>query len=189
MGQESLEAGPSARRWSGVQPGKGAEAVDAIEMLEAQHRAVEGLFRALSWGPRGTKLRDKLSELAAMVLLHDAIESRLFYPAARAAAAETEQELRRSLEDHLDVKRVLATVMAANPSDLDLLPQVEELEGLLEEHVIEEEHELFPRVRRLMSRDRLLALGQQMAATMAELQQQGDLPQRLLAGTDQPAQV
>jgi hypothetical protein len=163
--------------------------MDAIEMLEAQHRALDGLFLAVHRRSNANDLRVQLGALADMVLLHDAIESRHFYPAARAAMAATEQELRRSLAEHLDVKWVLATVLEADPSDRDLFPELEELEGLLEAHMIEEELELFPRVRRLIGRDHLLALAQEMAATMAELQQSGDLRRDLIAATDQPAQT
>ena len=73
-------------------------------------------------------------------------------------------------------------VCAPSADDCD-----EPLAGLLEDHVMEEEHELFPRVRELMDREQLLGIAQEMLATMAELQQRGDRGASTMARTEHPA--
>ena len=73
-------------RRGGVQPGHGAEPIDALEMLESQHRAVEELFFDLSrQGRDGADFRETFIELADMIAMHDTIETRHFYPAVKAA--------------------------------------------------------------------------------------------------------
>jgi len=159
---------------------------DAIEMLEAQHRALEALFRVITERSPEKELWRTFSKLARMLLLHDAIETRHLYPAVRAASPDRAADVLRYLDQHRDIKRVLGLLFDAKPSDQDLVPEMEQLEGLVEEHVIEEERELFPRVRALMSHEQLVAMAQDMAATMAELQAHGDLHASGLGQADQP---
>jgi hemerythrin superfamily protein len=164
-----------------------AEPIDALAMLESQHRAVEELFLELDKGRDGAAFRRKFLELADLLAMHAAIEERHFYPAVK--AADTEEELHEFVQDHLEVKRVLATLLATSQSDRDLMSELEELEGLTEEHVIEEEHDLFPKVRELMDRDQLIGIAQEMAATMVELQQEGEPHQHVPEQTDEPAPI
>jgi hemerythrin superfamily protein len=167
---------------------QGAEPQDALELLESQHRMVESLFNDLAQAPNGSRdFRRRFLELADLLAIHSTIEERIFYPAVK--AQRTQQLVKRSVEEHLQVKRVLAALMEATPSDEDLLPELEELGGLTEEHVIEEEHELFPRVRKLLNRDQLVELAQQMSALMAELQREGEPRRHVLEETEAPAQV
>jgi len=170
-----------------AEPKSQAQPLDALEMLEAQHREAEGLLRALIKRPRGRELRQSFSKLAEMLLLHDAIETRYLYPLVRAARPDLAADVLRYLDEHRDVKRVLGVLFDTSPSDQDLLPQLEQLAGLLEDHVMEEEHELFPRVRELMDREQLLGIAQEMLATMAELQQRGDRGASTMARTEHPA--
>jgi hemerythrin superfamily protein len=167
---------------------RGAGPQDAIDMLEAQHRTVEALFGDLAQGPNGTRdFRRKFLELADLLAIHSTIEERIFYPAVK--AEPTEPLVKRSVDEHLEVKRVLAALMEATPSDENLLPELEELGGLTEEHVIEEEHDLFPKVRKLLNRDQLVELAQRMSALMEELQREGEPRRHVLEETEAPAPV
>jgi iron-sulfur cluster repair protein YtfE (RIC family) len=80
--------------------------------------------------------------------------------------------LEESVDDHLEVKRVLATMMQAH-ADGNVLAQLEELGGLTEEHLIEEEQELFPKVRKHMDQATLRQLGARMSDMVEELRRQG----------------
>jgi hemerythrin superfamily protein len=155
---------------------------DALQLLEGQHRAVEALFEKLSEGPDGAEFRRTFMEVADMLAIHTTIEERHFYPAVK--NADTKAQLQHALEEHLDAKRVLATLLETSQSDRDLMPKLEELAGLVEEHVIEEEHELFPQVRELLDRDQLVALAQEMTATIVELQEEGEPRQHVPQETE-----
>ncbi len=74
---------------------------------------------------------------------------------------------------------MLLDLLETGPRDPDFQGKVEELQGLVEAHVLEEEGELFPVVRDLMSADQLEALAQEMTARMVELDDEGEPQERL----------
>lgn len=153
--------------------------LNAIQMLEEQHRLVEKCFEDLARQADGHDPRAKLYEVAELLTTHAAIEERHFYPAVR--AEDTQHLVDDSYEDHLEVKRLLLHLLDAGPKDAEFQVKLEELQGLVESHVQEEETELFPAVRELMSADQLEGLAQEMTATMVELEEEGEEPQERLA--------
>src|SRR5262245_1440598 len=81
--------------------------MDAIELLEQQHRDVESLFERLGSGGRDKQAL--FNQLADLLAIHAAIEERHFYPAVR--ARRTEDILLESLSEHLAIKRALADLL------------------------------------------------------------------------------
>ncbi|HVV52487.1 MAG TPA: hemerythrin domain-containing protein [Polyangia bacterium] len=159
---------------------------DAVDLLTAQHREVERMFGELGEErPGSAEHRRLFGELADALAVHTAIEEQLFYPAVM--RAETEGILEDSVEEHLEAKRVLATLMET-PPDGDARGELEELAGLVEEHVIEEEHDLFPIVRRLFGADDLRELGQRMTELETELRR-GEPRSHILEETEEPAPI
>lgn len=144
---------------------------DALGLLIAQHRQVEEMMTSLTdQQPQSMEFRRQLTALADALELHTALEEQLFYPAVK--RAETAALLKHSVEEHLQVKRVLATIIQCTPGT-DLHAELDELAGLTEEHVIEEEHELFPLVRKALPPAELIALRQKLEELTARLQAQG----------------
>src|SRR6185436_1742807 len=70
--------------------------MDAIEMLEEQHRDVEDLFEELESADAADK-QDLFDELADQLAVHTLIEEMHFYPAVR--AKRTSDILDESLEE------------------------------------------------------------------------------------------
>ena len=161
---------------AGNEPGReesraGGEEEDAIALLLSQHRQVEELFDQLtSASPRSAAFRRTFEQLADALAIHSEIEEKIFYPAVK--AQDTEELLEESVDDHLEVKRVLATMMETAP-DGDVMSELEELGGLTEEHLIEEEHDLFPKVRRHMNKEALRQLGARMNEMVEQLRREG----------------
>lgn len=145
--------------------------LDALALLEMQHREVERVFDRIHDSEDEDEIRQALFEVADLLSAHAMLEERLFYPAVR--SADTEELVTESLHDHDDVKRVLVELLDVEPSRADFSGMLEELEGLIEGHVEEEEHELFPRVQRMMSAEQLRDLGQELTALLAQVQQAG----------------
>jgi hemerythrin superfamily protein len=164
-----------AKKQRSVNDNAGGE-VDAIQLLETQHRAVEKLFASVAGG-NGKDIRPIVLQIIDKLTVHSAIEERHFYPAVR--SADTEDLIDESYDDHREVKEVCLHLLDVDPSDEDYQAKVEELQGLVEEHVSIEESELFPAVRDLLEVTELDTLGQQMMATMNELEQEGDSRQVL----------
>jgi len=152
-------------------PARASEETDAIALLTDQHREIEELLEQLTQqSPRSAEFRSTFEELADALAIHSEIEEKIFYPSVQ--TAETEDLLETSFEDHLMVKQVLATMMESSP-DGDILGQLEELGGLTEEHLIEEEAELFPKVRKRLDGAQLRQLGAQMNEMVEELRRAG----------------
>jgi hypothetical protein len=163
----------------------GDNGLDAIELLKQQHRDVEQLFVMLEerYGPgRPTRF----AELADTIALHAEIEEKIFYPATK--QARTKKLLLEAVEEHLSVKRVLTDMLQADPGDESFGAKLKVLREQIEHHVKEEEEELFPAVQKLLDKQRLLEIGQQMEAMVAELQETG-MRNRVAAQTDYPAPI
>ena len=142
--------------------------MNAIDLLKSQHRAVEDLFSKLA-NAKGAKAKKPIFEkLADNLAAHATIEEHQFYPAVK--AKRTEDILLESLEEHLGIKRVLADLLDIDAGDDTFDAKVKVLKEQVEHHVEEEEGDLFPKVKKLLDKDELEALGQEMSAEFAELE-------------------
>jgi hypothetical protein len=147
--------------------------MNAIELLETQHRDVDELFTRLERrGGKGDERRKMFDDLADLLAIHASIEEMHFYPAVKQAAEtkKTEEILEHSLEEHLGVKRRLSLCMASRMDSPTFKKRLMALKNEVQHHVKEEREDLFPKVMRLFDNDQLEALGQEMTSTMAELQ-------------------
>lgn len=163
-----LPRGKSARRPRAA----AAEVPDALELLESQHRQVEELFDRLTDLSRSDRAFNQvLAEVGDLLAIHTSVEEQIFYPSVE--GRQTEAFLEQAVDDHLQIKRVLVTILD-NAHSRDVAEEIEELVGLTEEHVIEEEMELFPKVRKLFDAAELRELADQMMQLEAQLRNDGD---------------
>jgi hemerythrin superfamily protein len=129
----------------------------ATDLLVHQHRLVEGLFERLESSKRGF---DKtLRELADDLSAHISIEEQLFYPTVRKVNPDLILE---GLEEHAMGRFALQRLLGTRASDKSLKARLKALKELMTNHHHEEEHDLFPKVRRVMSDAALGKLGAQM---------------------------
>lgn len=141
--------------------------MNAIDLLETQHRDVDELFARLQ-KLEGDARKTAFDDLADLLAIHAAIEELHFYPAVK--AARSEEIVEHSLEEHVGIKRKLALCMATSVYSDPFLARLLALQKEVQHHVGEERRDLFPKVRRVFDGDQLEALGQEMTSTMAELQ-------------------
>ena len=157
--------------------------MNAIELLETQHRDVDDLLARLEGGAGSPKARQKLfDDLADLLAIHASIEELHFYPAVK--ASKTEENVEHSLEEHLGIKRKLSLCMATSVSSDKFAERLRALKDEVQHHVRDERTELFPKVRRIFDGNQLEALGQEMTSTMAELQKghpRRDVPLQTMA--------
>jgi hemerythrin superfamily protein len=135
--------------------------MDAVNLLKADHKRVEGLFKQFEkTGPRAMATRRKLADqIIAELSVHAAIEEQDFYPAVRRLVPGQEDLALESLEEHHVVKWVLSEIDGRDPSDERFEPKMTVLIDLVRHHVAEEEGELFPAVRKALSRGDLQQIG------------------------------
>jgi hemerythrin superfamily protein len=161
--------------------------MDAIDMLESQHREVEELFSQIEKATRVDAKENLFIQIADKLAIHAAIEEHHFYPAVK--ARRTEDILLESLEDHVAIKRVLSDLLDLDAEDASFDAKIELLKDEVEQHVEEEETELFPKVRKILDEAELDAIGEEMAAEQAELEDEGDPRLAVPAETDHPASI
>lgn len=140
--------------------------MDAISLLKDDHRNVEALFKKFEQaGERAHKTKRKIvDDIITELSVHSAIEEMIFYPAAREFVQAAEDEVLESLEEHHIVKWVLSELEDMDPKDERFDAKVAVLIENVRHHVKEEEQDMFPQVRRAMSRSQLQDLGRQMEA-------------------------
>ena len=145
------------------------EAISAIDLLEEDHRLVEGFFEEyekLEAAPKKEKLGLKIC-LALQV--HAQIEEEIFYPAAREAIEKAEL-IDEAIVEHAAAKQLIAEIESMEASDQLYDAKVKVLGEQVSHHIEEEEGELFPQVK--SSKLDLIALGKKMAERKATLFQQ-----------------
>lgn len=120
------------------------EGTNAIRLLEHQHREVEALFQRFEDATSVTKKESIFDELADALAAHSKIEEELFYP--QVYTDEASEILEESVEEHLEVKRLLADLMDLPVDDPSFGEKMIELQEMVEGHVEKEEERLFEMV-------------------------------------------
>ncbi len=159
--------------------------VNAVEMLEGQHREVEDLFAKLEKADRGERKQKLFTQIADKLAVHASIEEEAFYPAVK--AKRTADILLESLEEHLGIKRVLADLIDLDANDETFDAKTKVLQEQVEHHVGEEEDDLFPKVKKIFDEETLVAIAQQMALLQEELLAKGNPRLAVPAETDEAA--
>jgi hemerythrin superfamily protein len=138
--------------------------MDAITLLKDDHRTVKGLFRKFEQaGDRAYATKQKLVEqITEELSVHAAIEEQIFYPSVRQAIEEAEGDVLESLEEHHIVKWTLSELEGMDPKDERYDAKVTVLIESVRHHIGEEEGDMFPKVRKALSRTQLAELGDLM---------------------------
>ncbi|MBC7942251.1 MAG: hemerythrin domain-containing protein [Chitinophagaceae bacterium] len=152
---------------------------DAVDMLTADHQEVRQLFadfELLADEDADAADRTALAQAICRSLsVHSALEEEIFYPAAREALNDDDL-LDQAEADHAAADTLMAQIFGMDEGDSTLDETVLTLQELVEEHVREEESELFPRMQH--AHLDLVALGDRMSLRkeelLAELDSQGD---------------
>ena len=163
--------------------------MNAIDLLKHQHRDVEDLFEEFEGAGEGAKkTRERICrEISDQLAIHAELEEKLFYPESK--QAQTEELLRESLEEHLQMKRMIADLMEAGPEDEQFEAKMTVLKEEVEHHVKEEEEELFPKVKKACSKEELDDLGARMQQLARQLEAEGEPGARIPGQTDAPSLI
>ncbi len=125
-------------------------------MLKKDHAEFERLFRRFERS-RGAAEKKRLSERIVRELsIHAAIEEQLVYPQLR---RQMNGSVLLALEEHHFVKVALAEIEKLPAGDERLDPKVRVLADNVRRHLAQEERELFPAMKRLLSHRDLVDLG------------------------------
>jgi hemerythrin superfamily protein len=141
-------------------------ASNAIGLLKEDHETVRSLLAELTeTTDRTVKRREELLEpIKRELTIHTRIEEEIFYPAFRDAGGKDEAKMFfEAKEEHRAVDSlVLPDLEKTETGSAEFGGRAKVLKELAEHHASEEEDSMFPDAERLLSKDELVTLGEQM---------------------------
>jgi len=141
---------------------------DAIELLTSDHREVEQFFRQYEAAANDEGVATHAAhEIIKGLSVHAAVEEQILYPMMRKADPQQSGLVDHSLEEHQEVKELLAKVDGRPANDPEVRQIFAQLKESVEEHVKEEEGKLFPALRSHIKPDQLMEAGETMAKAKA----------------------
>src|SRR5215510_11403492 len=144
---------------------KKPRAADAISLLTTDHRRVKRLLNALEkTTERAANRRETLlREVETEIKIHSKVEEEIFYPAYEEAARKSDEHLYyEALEEHHLVDLVLPEIKSTDAGSEKFAARAKVLRDLIEHHAEEEETEMFPKARKVISAGSLREIGQQI---------------------------
>ena len=145
--------------------------MNAFTLLKADHKKVAGILEKIdSTTERGVKTREELfTQLKTELDAHARVEETIFYPELE-KADETHDITLEAFEEHRLVKQLLAELETMDKGDEQWTARFSVLKENVEHHVEEEEGEMFPKARKVLSNEQAEILGTRMEeAKKAEL--------------------
>jgi hypothetical protein len=187
--------GRAATRGRAQKRGAARNGADAIVLLKADHREVEGFFEQFEKARSDDRKQDLADKICNALTAHTTIEEEIFYPAFLEATDEKDLHHEAAVE-HDGAKKLIAEIEASSPDDEYFDAKVTVLSEMIKHHVKEEEQRggLFAKARD--SELDLKALGEQLRQRKAELSGErtsdrtgargGKAPTALLARGERP---
>ena len=164
--------------------------MNAIDLLKRDHAKVKDLFR--QYEKAGGQHRELAEQIFTELEIHATLEEELFYPALRGhvkpailepepstaegdaeeeeadSMAQEEDLVAEALEEHQEVKTLIATLRRLDPDAEQFRTAFSELRESVEEHVGMEEDELMADAQAALGGE-LERLGQQLEARKEQL--------------------
>lgn len=111
--------------------------MDAIALLKADHRKVEGLFEDFEKARKADRKSALAQEICLELTVHTIIEEEVFYPACGGAVKE--DLLNEAYVEHDGAKVLIAEIEASSPNEEFFDAKVKVLSEQIKHHVHEEE--------------------------------------------------
>ena len=142
---------------------------DAINLLEADHRRLEDLFKQGedTTGRATKKRREILERLTRELNAHEVIEEKILYPALKQHPAAKDIVL-EGLEEHHVADVIVKELVKVSPGDEQWAAKFKVLKENIEHHIEEEEGKMFRSARGIFSREELREMGARMEKLKAQ---------------------
>jgi len=134
---------------------------DAVELLDADHKAVKKLFIDFNAlcddGATPDVKRPIADKICQALLIHMQIEEEIFYPAVRAGTGD-KPLIEEAIDEHAQAKETIAQIQAMDSADDKYDDTVKRLGELIDAHVLEEREQMFLKARQSQTDLRGLAV-------------------------------
>ncbi|KMQ80635.1 Regulator of cell morphogeneis and NO signaling [Candidatus Burkholderia pumila] len=144
---------------------------NALEILTADHRAIDQLFDAFERADKGDRDRKNtlVQRACELLTIHSIVEEELLYPAAREALGSDDKfDVDEAFVEHFLVKTLIEKFTQLKAGDQGFDATFKVLKENVTHHVEEEEKDLFPEIRK--TKIDLDALGRKIVARKEALQ-------------------
>jgi hemerythrin superfamily protein len=144
------------------------EQQDVIDILTQDHREVEVMFSELEAliqmrsGTDGDRRKDLVDQVTIELVRHSVAEEIAVYPKVREKVSEEEAE--RAKREHAEAEETMKRLESLDPTDAAFEDEIGRLMSEIRQHVAEEEGEMFPRMREILTPDELIDLGKRVEA-------------------------
>jgi iron-sulfur cluster repair protein YtfE (RIC family) len=136
--------------------------MNAVDLLKADHDRVETLFEKFKKNENGNNTA-LFKQIRNELETHTHIEEAIFYPAAlKRGKKDLKKIVREGLEEHAQVKRLLAELSKMTSRNKQFNPKLTVVVENVEHHIEEEEDEMFPLYEDQFSERQLETLGAEM---------------------------
>ncbi|MBX9568008.1 MAG: hemerythrin domain-containing protein [Candidatus Obscuribacterales bacterium] len=116
---------------------------NVIDILKADHREVEGLFKEFENAISDEERKNLIDEIVKEISVHASVEEKLVYPELESEGEKTKE----ALEEHHAVKMLLAELADMTGSEETAPAKVKVISEMVKHHVQEEELGLLPKLK------------------------------------------
>jgi len=138
--------------------------MNALNLLKKDHESVRTLFSRFERTSKTDLERrnDLLAQIRREIQIHSRSEEEIFYPALKALNGEGRQLVSQALDDHKDISDLLTQISRLKLTAKNFDDRFEALFEIVDQHVEEEEGEIFRFAEENCSEQELEDLGRQI---------------------------
>lgn len=140
--------------------------MDALQLLRDDHRKVKDLFRQFAEAEDGSTKKAIVDEAVAELMIHAQLEEEVFYPAMRREGMT--ELVNHSEEEHHAAEIIMEDLIGTDARGTQLQARFQVLVDIVNEHITEEESQMFPRAAEL-GMARMETLGDRLYETRQHL--------------------
>ncbi len=141
--------------------------MDGLELLKKDHQKVKELFEQAEEA-EGKEQENIFDQIKTELETHARIEETVFYPAVQ-KHEEVKDMVLESLEEHKQIKTLLKEMDNLTSDSEKFEPKLQVLMENVEHHAEEEEEgKMFPKLRKVMSKQQLEKLGSDLEAAKGQ---------------------
>ena len=143
-----------------------AKPKEAIALLRADHKLVDGLFKEYEKTRSTSKKKELVTKICTELTVHAQIEEEIFYPAVKAALKDKELIPEATVE-HATLKDLIAQVLGKEPDGEMFDAKIKVMSEYVKHHVKEEQNEMFPKAK--ATKLDMVMLGEKLLQRKSEL--------------------
>ena len=146
--------------------------MNIIRFLKYQHQAAKDVLNDIIIRNDASQSRSLLEKMGKILRLHMQIEETIVYPAAsRCFQGDLRKpSVLQSFEEHELARQCLSALESTPPTDEHFVARVKALKGILREHILEEESDLFPSLEARLGQSGMDILGDEVERMLRKLE-------------------